>query len=71
MISKKNFIRLIIFTMVIIIFVIGNFYTNQYLIKKNVKKYFFNIHNSNNPLITKSDRPIPNVDMVNILNACV
>tara|TARA_A100001015_G_scaffold320437_1_gene446792 strand:- start:316 stop:2199 length:1884 start_codon:yes stop_codon:yes gene_type:complete len=51
--------------MVIIIFVIGNFYTNQYLIKKNVKKYFFNIHNSNNPLITKSDRPIPNVDIGN------
>lgn len=60
MIQRKNLIRIVLFLLLIIIFFIGNFFANQYLIKKNVKKYFFNIHNSTNPLKTKSNRPIPN-----------
>ena len=59
MITRKNLIKLSFISILIIIFIIGSFLANQYLIKKNVRKYFFDIHNSNNPLSTKSDILVP------------
>jgi hypothetical protein len=65
MITRKNLIKLSFISILIIIFIIGSFLANQYLIKKNVRKYFFNIHNSNNPLSTKSDRLVPSENINN------
>ena len=65
MVTRKNLIKLSFISILIIIFIIGSFLANQYLIKKNVRKYFFNIHNSNNPLSTKSDRLVPSENINN------
>ena len=65
MVTRKNLIKLSFISILIIIFIIGSFLANQYLIKKNIKKYFFNIHNSNNPLSIKSDRPVPSENINN------
>jgi len=66
--QKKTLLKITFFILLIMVFLIGNFLSNQYLIKKNVKKYFFNIHNSNNPLKTKSNRPIPSNNINNETN---
>jgi hypothetical protein len=61
---KKNYNFAILFFFIVLFFVCS-FFLNQYIIKKNIKNILFNIHNSHNPLITKSSRPIPNYNLDN------
>lgn len=65
MFLKKNIYKLSILIFFVVFFLVGNFFLNQFIIKKNIRSYLFNINNSHNPLNTKSNRPSPNYNIDN------